>query len=99
LALQGDPYHRDYLSVYSTLVTSRVQANPQYAILKVVHGAVRCRYVAIKSGICGQSKGAMPLTELQIKALKPEAIRYVVSSGRGLALEVMPTGASSWRYR
>jgi Arm DNA-binding domain len=41
----------------------------------------------------------MPLTELQIKALKPEAIRYAVSDGRGLALEVLPTGAASWRYR
>jgi hypothetical protein len=33
----------------------------------------------------------MALTELQIKALKSKAIRYVVSNGRGLALEVMPT--------
>ncbi|WP_207231753.1 tyrosine-type recombinase/integrase [Edaphobacter modestus] len=41
----------------------------------------------------------MPLTELQIKALKPRDIRYVVSDGRGLALEVMPTGSASWRYR
>lgn len=41
----------------------------------------------------------MPLTELQIKALKPQQIRYAVSDGRGLALEVMPTGAASWRYR
>lgn len=41
----------------------------------------------------------MPLSELQIKALKPRAIRYAVSDGRGLALEVMPTGGASWRYR
>jgi hypothetical protein len=41
----------------------------------------------------------MPLTELQIKALTPEAIRYAVSDGRGLALEVLPTCAASWRYR
>jgi hypothetical protein len=41
----------------------------------------------------------MPLTELQIKGLKPQEIRYAVSDGRGLALEVMPTGADSWRYR
>jgi integrase len=41
----------------------------------------------------------MPLTELQIKALKPQPIRYAVSDGRGLALEMMPTGAASWRYR
>jgi integrase len=41
----------------------------------------------------------MPLTDLQIKTLKPRDIRYAVSDGRGLALEVMPTGAASWRYR
>jgi hypothetical protein len=37
----------------------------------------------------------MPLTELQIKTLKPQQIRYAVSDGRGLALEVMPTGGAS----
>jgi hypothetical protein len=41
----------------------------------------------------------MRLTELQIKALKPDKIRYAISDGRGLALEVMPTGGASWRYR
>ncbi len=41
----------------------------------------------------------MPLTEVQIKRLKPRAGRYAVSDGRGLALEVMPTGVASWRYR
>jgi hypothetical protein len=41
----------------------------------------------------------MPLTELQIKALKPRKTRYAKSDGRGLAIEVMPTGAASLRYR
>jgi hypothetical protein len=41
----------------------------------------------------------MPLTELQIKNPKPRDKRYAVSDGRGLALEVMSTGAASWRYR
>ncbi len=41
----------------------------------------------------------VPLTDLQIKRLKPRADRYAVSDGRGLALEVMPSGAASWRYR
>ena len=41
----------------------------------------------------------MPLTDVQIKRLKPHADRYAVSDGRGLALEVMPTGVASWRYR
>ena len=41
----------------------------------------------------------MPLSELQIKALRSRDIRYAVSDGRGLALEVMPTGGASWRYR
>ena len=41
----------------------------------------------------------MPLTELQIKRLAAREGRYAVSDGRGLALEMMPTGAASWRYR
>ena len=41
----------------------------------------------------------MPLTELQIKRLPVREGRYAVSDGRGLALEMMATGAASWRYR
>ena len=41
----------------------------------------------------------MPLTELQIKRLAVREGRYAVSDGRGLALEMMPTGAASWRYQ
>ncbi len=41
----------------------------------------------------------MPLTKLQIKRLPVREGRYAVSDGRGLALEMMPTGAASWRYR
>jgi hypothetical protein len=36
---------------------------------------------------------------LAIKALKPRKIRYYVSDGRGLWLEVFPGGGSAWRYR
>ena len=41
----------------------------------------------------------MLLTELQIKRLPFREGRYAESDGRGLALEMMPTGATSWRYR
>ena len=41
----------------------------------------------------------MLLTELQIKRLPFREGRYAVSDGRGLALEMMPTGATAWRYR
>jgi hypothetical protein len=41
----------------------------------------------------------MPLTELEIKNLKPRDKRYIVGDGRGLALEIMSSGAASWRYR
>jgi integrase len=41
----------------------------------------------------------MALTELQIKRLPVRQGRYAVSDGRGLALEMLPTGAASWRYR
>jgi integrase len=41
----------------------------------------------------------MPLTELQIKRMPVRDRRYAVSDGRGLALEMLPTGSASWRYR
>ena len=41
----------------------------------------------------------MKLTETAIKALKPRSIRYYVSDGRGLWLEIFPTGGMGWRYR
>lgn len=41
----------------------------------------------------------MQLTDAAIKALKPRAIRYYVSDGRGLYLEIFPTGRRAWRYR
>lgn len=41
----------------------------------------------------------MALSELQIKNLKPRKSRYSVGDGRGLALEIMPAGTASWRYR
>ena len=44
-------------------------------------------------------EGGMPLTDVQIKRLKARADRYAASDGRGLALEVMPTGVAGWRYR
>ena len=40
-----------------------------------------------------------PLTDAAIKALKPRTVRYYVSDGRGLWLEVFPTGGLAWRYR
>lgn len=41
----------------------------------------------------------MALTDVAIRALKPREIRYYVSDGRGLWLEVFPTGGMAWRYR
>ncbi len=41
----------------------------------------------------------MPLTDVQMKQLELRKDRYALSDGRGLALEVMPTGAKSWRFR
>jgi integrase len=39
------------------------------------------------------------LTDVAIKALKPRAIRYYVTDGHGLAIEVFPSGSMAWRYR
>ena len=39
------------------------------------------------------------LTETKIKALKPRQVGYLVCDGRGLNLEVRPSGIFSWHYR
>jgi Arm DNA-binding domain len=41
----------------------------------------------------------MGMTDAQIKALQPRAARYLVSDGRGLSLDVLPSGVKSWMYR
>jgi integrase len=41
----------------------------------------------------------MALTDAGIKALKPRAGRYMVSDGRGLSLDILPSGKMSWLYR
>jgi integrase len=41
----------------------------------------------------------MAFTDVQIKALKPKATRYLVSDGRGLSLDILPSGKMSWLYR
>ena len=46
-----------------------------------------------------QKRGKMALTDTGIKALKPRAGRYMVSDGRGLSLDILPSGKMSWLYR
>ena len=41
----------------------------------------------------------MALSGFGIRALKPKAEHYSVSDGQGLGLEVLPSGALTWRYR
>ncbi len=41
----------------------------------------------------------MALTDAGIKALKPKNGRYMVSDGRGLSLDVLPSGKMSWLFR
>jgi hypothetical protein len=41
----------------------------------------------------------MPLTDIEIKKLQPRDKRYLVSDGRGLSLDVLPSGFKSWIYR
>ncbi len=41
----------------------------------------------------------MPITDLQLRSLKPKPQPYLVTDGRGLALEVLPSGTACWRYR
>jgi integrase len=48
----------------------------------------------------GGIKGSeMALTDAQIRGLKPKASRYLVSDGRGLSLDVLPSGKMSWLFR
>jgi integrase len=46
-----------------------------------------------------QKRGKMALTDAGIKALKPREGRYMVSDGRGLSLDILPSGKMSWLYR
>jgi hypothetical protein len=41
----------------------------------------------------------MPLTDIQIKSLQSRDKRYLVSDGRGLSLDVLPSGFKSWIFR
>jgi integrase len=41
----------------------------------------------------------MPLTDTALRALKPAARTYTQSDGRGLYVEVLPTGGVIWRFR
>lgn len=41
----------------------------------------------------------MPLTDVQIRNAKPRETPYKLTDGKGLYLEVRPTGAKLWRYR
>ena len=42
---------------------------------------------------------SLVLTDTVIRALKPRQMRYLVTDGRGLCLEVLPSGKLSWLYR
>jgi integrase len=41
----------------------------------------------------------MPLTDAELKSLRPQAKAYTKADGRGLYVEVFPTGGIVWRYR
>lgn len=41
----------------------------------------------------------MPLTDAEVKALKPKEKAFTVQDGRGLYLEISPAGGKSWRVR
>ena len=41
----------------------------------------------------------MALTDTAIKALKPRTMAYAKADGRGLVIEVLPTGSKVWRLR
>src|ERR1035437_7724891 len=50
-------------------------------------------------GMETHERDKMALTDTQIKALKPRASRYLVSDGRGLSLDILPSAVTTWTYR
>src|ERR1019366_10336374 len=50
-------------------------------------------------GLATYERARMALTDAGIKALKPRTARYMVSDGRGLSLDILPSGKMSWLYR
>jgi integrase len=55
------------------------------------------KWLEIPSATHGKAK--MPLTDAKIKALRPRPARYLVSDGKGLSLDVLPSGVMSWLFR
>src|SRR5436305_8036737 len=41
----------------------------------------------------------MRLTDAKIRAAKPKAAPYKLTDGKGLYLEIRPSGSKLWRYR
>jgi len=41
----------------------------------------------------------MPLTDTEVRNAKPKEKAYRLTDGKGLYLEVLPTGAKSWRFK
>jgi integrase len=41
----------------------------------------------------------MPLTDAEIRNFEPREKRYLVTDGRGLSLDILPSGYKSWIYR
>jgi integrase len=39
------------------------------------------------------------LTDAKIRALKPATTRYLTTDGRGLSLDILPTGVTTWQFR
>src|SRR5919106_2346267 len=49
--------------------------------------------------LLGHTETKMALTDTALKALKPRGKPYTVTDGRGLYVEVFPTGGIVWRDR
>lgn len=41
----------------------------------------------------------MALTDAKIRGYKPRSTRYLETDGRGLSLDILPSGTMSWLYR
>lgn len=84
------------MGVYRPQASRVVYAVPTQSLTTGMYNHLRGQR---SRALVDKEEAGMPLTDAQIKRLKPRDARYAVSDGRGLALEVMPTGVASWRYR
>ena len=83
-------------NVFLPILSDGVHEEPiDFMYSSVYSGAVALKKLALEY----TKGGSMALTDKAIQGLKPRGTRYLVTDGRGLCLEILPSGHLSWLYR